>query len=139
MFFQILQEVAAARNILILCGSSEIDGYNFCMGINSLNLDYADYPGLRNLIRSATCLIRRKVFQPKQTISNPGRFSLGIAPLSELIDIYHAREASDCRDKVYALLGMSSDNHKSGDLSPDYNVPWKTLFQQFIKLILYEA
>ncbi|KAK1242545.1 hypothetical protein MKX08_005357 [Trichoderma sp. CBMAI-0020] len=135
----ILQEVAAARHVLILCGSSEIDGYTFCMGINSLNLDYAEAPGLRNLIRSATYLIRRKVLQPKQTTSNPSTFSLNIAPLSELIDMYHAREASDCRDKVYALLGMSSDNYSPRDLSPNYDVQWETLFQQVIKLILCES
>ncbi|EHK45650.1 hypothetical protein TRIATDRAFT_291940 [Trichoderma atroviride IMI 206040] len=135
----ILQEVAAARNVLILCGSSEIDGYIFCMGINSLNLNYTEAPGLRNFIRSATYLIRRKVFQPKHTTSNPSTFSLNIAPLSELIDMYHAREASDCRDKVYALLGMSSDNYSPRDLSPNYDIQWETLFQQVIKLILCET
>jgi hypothetical protein len=71
--------MAAARSVFILCGSSEIDGYIFCIGINSLNLNYEDNPGLRNLIRTATYLIRRKVSQPKQATINPGRFSLGIA------------------------------------------------------------
>jgi hypothetical protein len=34
---------------------------------------------------------------------------------------------------------MSSDIYSSGGLSPDYNVQWKTLFQQVIRLILYES
>ncbi|KAL6885399.1 heterokaryon incompatibility domain-containing protein [Trichoderma evansii] len=134
----VLQEVAAARNVLILCGPMEIDGYVFCIGINSLEITYESNPNLRNLIQSATYLIRRRVFPPTQAISKPGEFSLNIAPLGELIDMYHAREASDCRDKIYALLGMSSDNSGSGSLSPDYDIRWGTLFQQVIKRIICE-
>jgi hypothetical protein len=50
--------------------------------------------------------------------------------------MYHARQATDCRDKVYALLGMSSDNYHSSELSPNYDIQWGTLFQQVIKLIV---
>jgi hypothetical protein len=52
--------------------------------------------------------------------------------------MYHTREASDRRDKVYALLGMSSDNYSSGELSPDYDIQWERLFQQAIRRIVSE-
>ncbi|EHK27467.1 uncharacterized protein TRIVIDRAFT_736, partial [Trichoderma virens Gv29-8] len=132
----VLQEVAAARSVLLICGPTEIDGYIFCLGLKALNIAYTDYPDLQSLIHPTIYLIRRAIFRSKHTTpSEAGRFSLNIRPLSELIDMYHTRQASDRRDKVYALLGMCSDNHGSA-LSPDYNIPWKQLFIRLIQFIL---
>jgi hypothetical protein len=41
-------------------------------------------------------------------------------------------------DKVYALLGMSSDDPSAAGLSPNYTVPWKTLLQRLIEFILFK-
>ncbi|KAL9468812.1 hypothetical protein ACSS6W_010506 [Trichoderma asperelloides] len=60
-------------------------------------------------------------------------FSLNIGLLSELIDMYHGREASDPRDKIYALLGMSSNSYS---LTPDHNITWQTLFERVIRHII---
>jgi hypothetical protein len=43
--------------------------------------------------------------------------------------MFHTRQASDLRDKVYALLGMSSDNPGKAGLQPDYKISWEKLFQ----------
>ncbi|KAK0717586.1 hypothetical protein B0T26DRAFT_751622 [Lasiosphaeria miniovina] len=56
------------------------------------------------------------------------RLSLGVRALRELINMFHNRDATDRRDKVYALLGMSSDAPAS--LSPDYTVPWSDLLRR---------
>ncbi|RYP69565.1 hypothetical protein DL771_006080 [Monosporascus sp. 5C6A] len=64
------------------------------------------------------------------------RFSLNIRPLGELIDMYHTHEATKRHDKVFALLGMSVDNPSASGLSLNYTVPWETLFNQLIKLLL---
>ena len=133
--FQVLQEVAAARHILIMCHSIEIDGYAFCSGLDKLNLVPED-PDMRNRIYSATYLIKDAVLRPKYTIGRPDRFSLQILPLGELVDMYHSREATDCRDKVYALLGMSTDILIG--LSPDYDMSWKDVFQQLVKSLISE-
>ncbi|KAL7789842.1 hypothetical protein V8C37DRAFT_411156 [Trichoderma ceciliae] len=119
---RVLQEIATARHVIITCGSMEIDGNIFCLGINALKLSYGADPDLQSLIHTTTYLIRRTVFLPKGAISQAGRISLDMHPLAELIKMYHTREASDCRDKVYALLGMSSDTQSSSGLSPDYNI-----------------
>jgi hypothetical protein len=37
--------------------------------------------------------------------------------------MYHTHEATKRYDKVYALLGMSSDNLKKAGLVPNYGVP----------------
>lgn len=105
----------------------------FCIGVNALKLTYEDNPGLRNLIRTATYLIQRTVFRLKKATSESSMFSLNIGLLSELIDMYHGREASDPRDKIYALLGMSSNSYS---LTPDYNITWQTLFERVIRHII---
>jgi tetratricopeptide (TPR) repeat protein len=116
-----------------MCGSAEINGYTFCLGLNKLQLFYEDHSDLQGLIRSITYLIRGAIFRPKYTTSPSGGLSLG-----ELLDLYHTRESTVPNDKVYALLGMSSDDPRAAGLSPDYTVPWTTLLQRLIKYILFE-
>ncbi|KAF2176770.1 hypothetical protein K469DRAFT_645244 [Zopfia rhizophila CBS 207.26] len=132
----IIQEVAAARNILIICGSAEIDGYAFCLGVESLKGMYKARPEIWGPIGPVTYLIRESVFRPKYQTGRSGRVSLDICPLSELIDMYHTREATVRHDKVYALLGMSSDDTSAAGLYPDYNIPWEELFQRLVKFVL---
>ena len=50
--------------------------------------------------------------------------------------MFHTRKASDTRDKVYALLGMSLDDPSKASLQPDYTKPWEELFKQLVKFIL---
>ncbi|KAF4625123.1 hypothetical protein G7Y89_g13046 [Cudoniella acicularis] len=131
----VLQEVAAARHIVMICGSIEIDGHAFCSGLKSLKLSYTASPELQNL-PSVTYLIERAGLRSKYTKNSPERFSLEIRRLAELVDMFHTRKASDVRDKVYALLGMSSDDPGEAGLRPDYEVSWKELFQKLVKFVL---
>jgi hypothetical protein len=48
--------------------------------------------------------------------------------------MFHTHEATERVDKVYALLGMSSDDPPG--LLPDYKVLWENLFEGLIKFIL---
>jgi len=68
-----------------------------------------------------------------------GFSSLGIRPLSELIDVYHLYEASDRRDKVFALLGMSSDNPSAEGFVPDYQMPWSMLLSRVVNMLFGDA
>jgi len=94
-----------------------MNGYTFYSGFNKLELSYKDYSDLQSLIRLITYLIRGVIFRPKYAISPSSSLSLG-----ELIDMYRTRESTIPNDKVYALLGMSSDNLSVAGLSPDYTV-----------------
>ncbi|CAH0055778.1 unnamed protein product [Clonostachys solani] len=105
---------------------TEIDGYAFCSGLSALNLSYEINQNLQGIIPPIAYLIRGAVFRPRYEgceTSQSGRFSLDIRPLSELVDMYHTRKATNPLDKIYALLGISSDNHddlnKAG-LLPNY-------------------
>ncbi|KLU88857.1 hypothetical protein, variant [Magnaporthiopsis poae ATCC 64411] len=134
----VLQEVAAARHVLVKCGSMEIEGYAFCSGIDAWR-HYHGSPGPSSLIRSVAYLIRGAGFRPKFENAPAGRFSLNIHPLSELVDMYHDRKATDQRDKVYALLGMSVDDPSAAGLSADYDdgaSPWPIVFRKLVRFCL---
>lgn len=124
-----LQEVAAARHVLIMCHAIEIDGDAFCAGLVALNLALED-PELQSRIRSATYLIKNAGLRPKHVAGDFDKFSLDRRSLGELVDMYHNRKAKDWRDKIYALLGMSLEI--PAGLTPDYNTPWKDVFHKVI-------
>jgi ankyrin repeat protein len=123
----------------MMCGSTTIDGYAFCLGLKSLRksqkLSYTAFPKLQSL-PSLTNLIERAGLRPKYTTNLLERYSLEIRSLAELVDMFHTRQASDPRDKVYALLGMSSDDPSKAGLEPNYEISWEDLFQQLVKFVL---
>jgi len=129
---QVLQEVAAARSVRIMYGSMEIDGYAFSLCLEAL-------PGVYNRMSSVTYLMKQTIFRPQYKIDVADRVSLDISPLGGLIDMYHTRKATDRRDKVFALLGMSSDDPsvvEAAGLLPDYEIVWEELFKRLIWFIL---
>ncbi|KAI0555554.1 heterokaryon incompatibility protein-domain-containing protein [Xylaria curta] len=130
----VLQEVSAARQILIMTRFADIDGHAFCLGLKTLNVVSKD-PGMRSRIQSALYLIKGAIFRHRYDFRS-GRVSLGICPLGQLIDMYQNREATDRLDKVYALLGMSSDNYRASGLSIDYKIPWKDLFHHVVESLV---
>ncbi|RDW57321.1 hypothetical protein BP5796_12771 [Coleophoma crateriformis] len=131
----VLQEVAAARHIAIACGPTEIEGHAFCLGLKSLQLSYTDVPKLQTL-PSITYLIEGASLRSRNTANSLEKSSLNIRTLVELIDMFRTRHASDVRDKVYALLGMASDDPVKAGLQPDYNILWEELFRNLVRLIL---
>ena len=73
-----LQEVAAARHILIMCDAIEIDGYAFCLGIDALKGFYEARPDLLSMIRSVTYLIRGAIFRSAFENASPKSDFTGI-------------------------------------------------------------
>ncbi|KAK3353751.1 heterokaryon incompatibility protein-domain-containing protein [Lasiosphaeria hispida] len=133
----VLQEVAAARNVLVKCGSTEIDGYAFSAVLTSGSFKKAS-PDLRGMVHSVTYLVMGAAFRPKKMLKSPSRFSLRIRPIGELIEMYCTRKAAKRHDKVFALLGMSSDDPIAAGLSPDYEIPWERLLERLVRHLLGE-
>lgn len=119
-----------------MCGDQKMDGYAFCLGIDSMITSYKASSDLQNLVRSVLYLIREALFRPDFSKSITGRSTLDICPLSGLVDMYHAHDATDCRDKVFALLGMSSDDLSQGGLSPNYQISWAELMGRLVKHVI---
>jgi hypothetical protein len=63
--------------------------------------------------------------------------SLNILPLGVLLDRFHLHNASDQRDKVYALLGVHlASTTTTNLLLPDYTDSWRDVFSAVIKYLL---
>jgi hypothetical protein len=52
------------------------------------------------------------------------------------MDMYHAHDATDPLDKIFAMLGMSTDGSSATELTPDYSIPWGVLFRRLITFLL---
>lgn len=80
--------------------------------------------------------MRGAVFRPRRLSKKQARFSLDICSLSELVDQYHTHETTIRHDKVYALLGMSSDDISTAGLEPDYKLAWGELLRRLVRFLL---
>ncbi|PYH91026.1 HET-domain-containing protein [Aspergillus ellipticus CBS 707.79] len=131
----VLQEVGLARSILVMCGSATLSGYTFVSGLQKMALYMVD-PGLGlwGLVRPMFDLIKKSIFRPQYQANSRGTFSIG-----ELIDMYHTHEATWSHDKIYALLGMCSDDPHIPALRPNYELPWNQVFQQTVEYILPDS
>lgn len=87
---QVLQEVAAARRISIMCGAVEVDGHAFCLGLDSLDL-FLEEPTTQ-----VAFLIRGAIFRSMEFIRDGDNLSLHICSLGELLDMYHGYKATNC-------------------------------------------
>jgi hypothetical protein len=108
----------------------KIKRYAFYSGLNTLKLSYETQPRLQRLISSIFYFISGAGFRSRyerNKIKLSGRFALNIRLLGELVDAYHTCKATNRLDKVYALLGMSSDD-ASESLSANYNALWGEIF-----------
>ena len=78
-------------------------------------------------------LLEGSISRPRNVTTDANGFSFPINPIGQLIDKYHTRKATDRRDKIYALLGMCSDNH---GILADYASLWSGLLRQLIHFLL---
>ena len=117
-----VQEVGLARDIRVLCGSAEINGHAFGFALR----------GDKNpAVRAMSHNIGEALFRRQDGTDMRKELSLG-----ELIDVYHTHDATLRHDKIYALLGVSSDGSGAKDLLPNYELPWEALFERLIKHVL---
>ncbi|OAK97632.1 HET-domain-containing protein [Phaeosphaeriaceae sp. SRC1lsM3a] len=133
----ILQEVAAARDVIVMCGQQMIDRDAFCLGVGIDNTFRGSaYPA--SLTRRVCSLMKQSI--PVAHYLKPvlPQSSLGIHHLGELVEMYFTHEATKQHDKVYALLGMCSDDLRHAGLLPDYQLPWNVLLQRLVKHLISE-
>ena len=90
-------------------------------------------------VRPVTYLIQESLLRPAYSFSGSQRVSLDICSLAELLDMYHTHRSTNRHDKVYALLGMSSDDLQAAALAPNYQISWEDLLKHLIKFIIGEA
>jgi hypothetical protein len=111
-------------------GAVEIDGHAFCLGIDVLR------PTLGDSLCLVTSLIRGANFRSRHISSMQAGLSLDMCPLGEFVDKYRTYKAIKSHDKIYALLGMSSDGLSVASLQPDYNPPWKEVMLSLVRFLI---
>jgi hypothetical protein len=124
--------------VSVTCGDVELTGAIFATGIklalslleNDRKLERSVPPVLTFMDKSSGELQLLPKLANLQTTSAVPSFK--VLPLGDLLRMFQDHEATDQRDKIYALLGLSSDNDLSPDLRPDYTKTWSTLFRQVI-------
>lgn len=104
-----------------MCGSIQIDGHAFCEGLAGLELSV----DLQTVVNPVVRLIRDALYRPKHELGSRGVFSMG-----ELLDMYSSCMATLQHDKIYALLGLSTDGLDAPALQPDYGLPWHEVFRR---------
>ncbi|KAJ3575330.1 hypothetical protein NPX13_g4067 [Xylaria arbuscula] len=128
----VLQEISAARHTVVMSCSKELEGSFFCLGLKKFS-PMLKTDSIRNLVSLFTYLLVDSNFSLQTVATNASNISFNIAPLGQLIDMYCTQKATDRRDKIFALLGMSS--HSYG-ISADYNVSWKDLSGRFLRSVI---
>jgi hypothetical protein len=136
--------VAAARHVVIIYGNVELDGHAFPTGLGNIELSDStsqdsDTSMTATSFRQASTvvsLVRGAIFRPVFKPSSSSRVTLDICTLGELISMYNTHQATQPHDKIYALLGMASDDISDAGLAPDYSVPWQQIQLRILSWVL---
>lgn len=137
-----VQEAAVARVVSVTCGDAETTGTSFASGIDiALTVLNCESEKQRQLPPVLMFMDRSKrdfpLLRETSTIQSPDTMpSFKLLPLGDLLKMFENHEATDQRDKIYALLGLSSDNDLSPNLRPDYTRAWSDLFRQVVVHVL---
>ncbi|KAK5659663.1 hypothetical protein OQA88_871 [Cercophora sp. LCS_1] len=122
----VLQEVAAAKKVVVACGDRTVSGNEF----------YQEIMGLSSWIASLQKVLRKSM--PVLELMNQSSGSLGVGslPLLELMERFRSWDATKPVDKLFALLSFSSDASKVPELQPDYTVSPEELARRIVRFAL---
>lgn len=114
----ILQEVFSAKRASVICGWKMVPTETFVMMPRLMGIN----PGVHveSVLDIMPGCLRRYSWRSEEP------------DLRTLLRRFRASKATDPRDKIYALLGMSSDVLSDGALRPDYTVSLKQAIQDTI-------
>ncbi|KAK3361566.1 ankyrin repeat-containing domain protein [Lasiosphaeria ovina] len=119
----VLQEVAAAKRVLVTCGDKTVSGNDFYNELVSLGSWYQSFQKILRRVRPALELMN-------QSTTDLATRSL---PLLELIESFRSWDATKSVDKLFALLAFSSDVSLAPELQPDYTIPQHVLAHRIVK------
>ena len=130
----VVQEVATGwKAPLLICGRRAVDWDSFCSAIDGYMVHHSSF--------------RDKLFELDHSSSHVGLLNILIMSavrrsvqgghkvhLQTLLLYLSHFKATDCRDKVFALLGLSQD--ADDQLQPDYNTNAQQVFQKAAQYLL---
>lgn len=119
----ILQEVEKARSASICCGGEEVSSRHFPLLPRLLGVEPSQ----------SSQFVLELMPGPFRKISGSGNRN-GLYGL--LLRVQHA-VATDSRDMIYALLGLSAAATMSCDMVPDYDIPNQEFFRRLYQCLFF--
>ncbi|KAI0140338.1 heterokaryon incompatibility protein-domain-containing protein [Pestalotiopsis sp. NC0098] len=123
----VVQEVISSRYTSIMCGSAEVNGQAFCLGVLAMAELLQQRPDILGWVMPI-------VNAMTASTSSPSRAKL--RPIAELVDMYHTRHATVNHDMLYALQGMSSDTFSDVGIILDYSRQWNQVLYSLVLFLL---
>lgn len=123
----IVQEVVAARELVILCGSDMVPWTFLRRACNEIRQKEFS-------TGEKAKLLRRSGYRNYTALDN-FRTRRGTMSLTKYVQCTKDYEASDMRDKLYALIGVSSDISPE-DIVPDYTKSTRDVFLDLVRFLV---
>lgn len=123
----VLQEVAVAKSAIITCGQNKVSSRTFVM-MPSLLVIARDV-GERARLEIMPGPLRRTSWWAEDST----------ADLLTLLKKFGKSNASDQRDRIYALLGLSTDAYNSDILRPNYEISLSETIQHCVAYLLMKT
>ncbi|KAI0540443.1 heterokaryon incompatibility protein-domain-containing protein [Xylaria digitata] len=118
----ILQEVANARRVLIYCGTAAVRAQIFAMAPIILETDLSDHVAA--------------VFELMPTFFGGALRKPRDGDILSILLDFRRSQASDPRDKIFALLGLCEDQRIVKRIVPDYTKDEENIVHNTIKYVL---
>lgn len=123
----VLQEAALAKSAMITCGRREVNSRTFVVMPSLLNVDCGE--GVQSRLDILPGLFRANSWWAGGSSKD----------LLTLVQKFGKSNASDHRDVIYALLGLSGDAHSSQILRPNYEMSLQETIQQSMAYFMMET
>lgn len=118
----IIQEVASAKAVLVVCGADEVSWRDFWnVGCHISRL------GLHTYFPTQTSYLAELILvgTAKETIQRSHR-----QPLIDMLFQFRSFQATDKRDKIFALYGLLHRDCRAGAIQPDYSLNPEDVFRK---------
>lgn len=134
----VLQEAAAARSATIACGRNRVHSRTFVLMPLVLNVKCGEGEQARldlmpGLLRDTWGLVKRLDRAQSEPSPNSGCYD---RDLGMLLRKFGRSKASDPRDIIYALIGLSEDAYTSDILRPNYEISLQQVIQNTVGYLL---
>lgn len=123
----VLQEAALAKSAIIACGWKEVNSRTFVLMRSLLDIDCDQ--GTQARLDILPGLLRENSWWSEDSSKD----------LLKLLQKFGRSKATDPRDIIYALIGLSGDAHSSELLRPNYEIGLKDAIQQSIAYFMTQT
>jgi hypothetical protein len=124
----VIQEIAKSRRVIFQCGSALASWKGIYLIVEDMTLDFVG----RTFLQVFDVL---QMYPKDESIDERGKPREHRMELLDLLQRFRYCIATDPRDKVYSLLGLSSDVEQ-GDIGIDYMLPPQEVYKDIVKFFL---